>query len=322
MSEQPLISIIIPVYNPGEHLEKCLKSITQQTYKNLEIILIDDGSTDHSKDICKRYAKIDNRIIFRSQENKGVSSARNYGIKLASGDFYSFIDSDDWIELDTYEYLIDKMKKQQTDAISFEYFISYEADEVVHKLKDSQYGRFDTGRTISEHMIFGNNFLCTKLLPKYSIEDLWFDEEIFRGEDTLFGWKALSRIEYVYFDSRPLLHYVQSEESACRGEFRINQLTAMKLVPIETEFLKSNYPELLNPWRCNFLHLIITLYYDMFADSKDYSKEMRNLNNEYLKIYKQMNDKSHLTVKENIKFLIFKINPLVYCILHKRIHKL
>ena len=101
--QKPLISVIIAIYNPGKHLRKCLDSIVNQTYKNLEIILVDDGSTDSSLSVCKEYAEKDNRIIVHHKENSGVSSTRNEGIKLAHGDYFSFIDSDDYIECEMYE---------------------------------------------------------------------------------------------------------------------------------------------------------------------------------------------------------------------------
>ena len=101
-----LISIIIPVYNVEKYLAKCLDSVLNQTYKNLEIILVDDGSKDNSGAICDEYAKRDNRIIVVHQKNSGVSKARNLGMSMATGDYIGFIDSDDTIEANMYEVLL------------------------------------------------------------------------------------------------------------------------------------------------------------------------------------------------------------------------
>ncbi len=103
---QPKISVIIPVYNTEKYLETCLASIINQTYKNLEIIIINDGSTDSSLEICNKYKKIDKRIKIINQENKGQSVARNNGIKIATGDYLHFMDSDDFIPLNYYENII------------------------------------------------------------------------------------------------------------------------------------------------------------------------------------------------------------------------
>lgn len=111
---EAIVSIIIPVYNAKKYLANTLDSVIKQTYKNLEIILVNDGSTDNSKDICESYAKIDKRIKVINKENGGVSSARNYGLALAKGEYISFIDSDDFLVTDMIETLVNDI--QNTNA--------------------------------------------------------------------------------------------------------------------------------------------------------------------------------------------------------------
>lgn len=110
-----LISIIVPIYNVGRYLEQCLISILEQTYRNLEIILIDDGSTDTSGAICDSYQKNDDRIKVIHQKNGGLSRARNVGIKLAQGTYLAFVDSDDWIEKDYIEKMYEACKSKEAD---------------------------------------------------------------------------------------------------------------------------------------------------------------------------------------------------------------
>ena len=98
-----MITVIIPVYNTARYLERCIGSVVNQTYKNLEIILVDDGSTDDSYEICKQWAEKDHRILLIHKENGGPSSARNLALDVATGDYIAFVDSDDWIEPDMYE---------------------------------------------------------------------------------------------------------------------------------------------------------------------------------------------------------------------------
>ena len=109
------ISVIIPVYNVQEYLPKCLDSVIAQTYGNLEILLVNDGSTDQSGEICDRYAQKDSRIHVIHQDNKGLAAARNTGIEAAAGTYIGFVDSDDWIELDMYEFLYDLLHEHQAD---------------------------------------------------------------------------------------------------------------------------------------------------------------------------------------------------------------
>ena len=109
MNKEPLINIIVPVYNTEKYIRKCLDSIVNQTYRNLEIIVVDDGSTDSSGDICDEYAHKDARIKVIHKENGGVSSARNAALDLCTpgGDLVAFVDSDDWLELNMYETLLE-----------------------------------------------------------------------------------------------------------------------------------------------------------------------------------------------------------------------
>ena len=117
-----LISIIIPVYNVAEFVRQCLDSVINQTYTELEIIIVNDGSTDDSLQICQEYQLIDNRIQIINQQNAGLSAARNTGIDASNGDFILFVDSDDWIELETCELLIEKLKQTNADVVLFSYF--------------------------------------------------------------------------------------------------------------------------------------------------------------------------------------------------------
>lgn len=121
-----LISVIVPVYNVEKYLHKCINSIINQTYKNLEIILIDDGSTDNSGKICDEYALKDNRIKVIHKENGGLSSARNAGLDICSGDYIGFVDSDDYIAEDMYEYLYVNFKKNNADVAMCNFYNVFE----------------------------------------------------------------------------------------------------------------------------------------------------------------------------------------------------
>ena len=113
----PLISVIIPVYGVEKYIAQCLESVINQTYKNLEIIVVNDGTKDRSADIAKEYAAKDSRIKVYDFENGGISVARNRGLEIATGDYISYIDSDDWIDADFYEVLFDYAKKTSADIV-------------------------------------------------------------------------------------------------------------------------------------------------------------------------------------------------------------
>lgn len=132
-----LISVIVPVYKVESYLHRCLDSIINQSYKNLEIILVDDGSPDNCPAICDEYAAKDNRIKVVHQENKGLSAARNAGLDIATGDYVAFVDSDDWIELDTYKKVIDV--GSETDIVLFNYVEEYKNRSIKRKIDSLTY---------------------------------------------------------------------------------------------------------------------------------------------------------------------------------------
>lgn len=316
------VSVIIPVYNVEKYLRHCLESVIGQTHQNLEIILINDGSKDQSGAICDEYAAKDSRIRVVHQENAGVSRARNRGLELATGDYYHFLDSDDYIERDTYEYLLNKMQENGAEAIALEYFTTFPDSEITNIRPAEHCGIRDTEGAIREHLFGGNDFLCTKLLPSYAVKDLRFHEDIYRDEDTLFGFEAICSVKQMYFDDRPLLHYVQSEESACRGVFRPNQLSAVKVIPIMEETLGKNFPQLLPKWRAKFLNLMTTLYRDMYFDEADYTVQQRDIHKTFCEMYRKVKLRGTVGTGKRMKYFIFRISPKLFCRIHKLAHHL
>ena len=321
----PLISVIIPVYNPGKYLYKCLDSIVGQSYSNLEIILIDDGSTDGSGAVCDEYAQKDKRIICIHQLNGGVSKARNQGIKIAKGDYFHFPDSDDYLDLDTYEYLMGLMQQHKCDVVNFEHYVTYSDKEIAHKFSEDRYGLFDVEGTYRQ-FVNGVQFCCNKLFHKNLIVNsdcsrLLFREDIFRGEDTLFAAFAIEKAQKVWFDSRPLYHYVQSEESACRGKFRPSQLSVLKLYDAYEPLYKQKYPNIWTEFLAFTEETLIGIYYDMWVDDGCFKKEQRIVRKAVKSKYREIR-KERIGKKRRIKILLFLLGPNMFCLLHKKMHRL
>ena len=126
MPTQPLLSVIVPVYNAAPYLRRCLDSICGQTYPNLEIILIDDGSTDSSLEICKQYAAKDPRVRVIHQANKGLPATRNVGIEQSKGEFFTFVDSDDWVDTKCYQLLLQQLLQTQADLVCCDFFYAFD----------------------------------------------------------------------------------------------------------------------------------------------------------------------------------------------------
>lgn len=312
-----LISVIIPVYNPGKHFKKCLDSITGQSYQCLEIILVDDGSTDGSAEICKRYAEKDERIVFISQKNAGVSAARNRGLEAATGAYISFIDSDDYLDLNAYELLLSELKKQAVDIVCYEYYATYADHERVHSFADkNRYGK-KTRREAMREQVTGVPFLWTKFFTANLIRDLRFTVGLARGEDGEFAHKAIHRAQSVYYLDKPLLHYVQAEQSATRGKFRPSQLTFLSAYAESQSFFAKNYPELMQEVLASYIETSIMLYCDMYADSESYIREMSKTHHYFKEAYKKL-DKNSLNKKRRVKFRFFALMPKAFAWVHTK----
>ena len=313
--------MIVPVYNPGPYLEQCLNSLLMQTYSNLEIILVDDGSTDGSGKMCDDYAAKDSRILCLHQRNSGVSSARNAGVERSSGEYVHFLDSDDYLELNAYEILMQHIEAEKCDVAVCEYFVDYPDKSIRHELDSSLYN-VCSGEEAAARLFSGFQFACTKFFPRKLISDLRFHEDIFRGEDTLYAAEALLRAKRVCYIDTPLYHYVQSEESACRGRFRENQLSILKLYEEYDYLYKQNEIQIpANFW--TYMHdNLIYLYYDIWADPSLLKNCERKLKDALKKYYCRAARATGRRPQKALKFFVASFFPDFFCVLHKRIHRL
>lgn len=236
------ISVIIPVYNCEKYISACLDSVLNQTWKNLEIILIDDGSEDNSGEICEQYALYDERIRVIHQENHGVSHARNVGLKIATGNLVSFIDSDDTLELEMYELLLRVMQENAAD-ISHCGYKHIVGDEVrlVHDTK-----RIIKQNTVEalECFVSGRMFgggLWNKLFRRELIDDLLFDEKLKINEDVLFNFEAFSRAKISVFADYAMYNYI-----AHFGTSAVFRTSDEKKIKDSCEVAKKMYEALCN----------------------------------------------------------------------------
>lgn len=219
MNSKYLISIIIPVYNVETYFCKCIESILNQTYQNIEIILIDDGSTDLSGKICDDYAKEDSRIKVMHKKNQGVSCARNDGLKSAKGEYVFFIDSDDYIDIDAIEKMVNEIDKDEIIKIS-------------HKLVKND----KTIKTISHIGIFSKEEYIKKvligdigghswgyLLKKDIIDNVLFDEKTSCMEDTLFIINCILKAEKIKCINTTFYNHVINENGITASANRIER---------------------------------------------------------------------------------------------------
>lgn len=221
------ISIIVPIYNAKQYLAKCIESILNQTYQNIEVILVNDGSKDNSLEICKEYAARDSRIIVIDKQNAGVALARNTGLQVATGKYIGFVDPDDWLELDMYEKLHEGIKKSSYPICLCNYFKDTKKRSIPKKFafKETQLDAEMVRKKVIPDMI-GMDELTSKyvnimgcvwrgLYERQFIEEnnLHFEAGITIMEDLVFMVQALLKSEGVQIESGVYYHYVQNPKS-------------------------------------------------------------------------------------------------------------
>lgn len=223
------VSIIIPVYNAQEHLKKCLDSVVNQTFKDLEVIIVNDGSTDNSLKICKKYSENDKRIKVIDKENGGVSKARNIGLLYVNSEYISFIDSDDWIEPNMIEGLYNSLLINNADfcmcnyikenEIKSEYVKTNINKEVLYKNEikcDLLIPLIERGNNEKEHVLAGFRSPWGKLFKRDIIEkyNIKFKEDLIIGEDFIFNLEFLININKSIINEEFYYHYWTNINSA------------------------------------------------------------------------------------------------------------
>ena len=231
------VSVIIPAYNAEKYIKKSLDSVINQVYKNLEIIVVDDASTDSTRTIIKKYADQDSRIIpFYQTNNKGVSAARNIGLKAVTGDYVMFVDSDDELTKDAIRRMIDVADKYNADFIDSYHLLYY-------KKKNGKIVSFTEKKIPKETIALGNikqnpkildmyTYVTGKLIKKELLDKLEFDETLSRYEDLVFEHQLKVKINNMIFLNEPCYYYYQVSDSLINtlGEKHIAYLDAAKEV--------------------------------------------------------------------------------------------
>jgi len=229
----PKVSVIVPIYNVEKYLEKCINSLLSQTLEDIQIILVNDGSKDNSGNIAKEYEKNNkDRVIYVEKENRGLSDARNYGLKYATGDFIAFLDSDDYIEKNAYEEMYNKAIEENADYVECDFIWEFH-----NKIRvDKQYPY----KNKKEMLSFVRVVAWNKLIKRQLIIDnnLEFPKGL-RYEDVEFTYKLIPFINKFAYVDKPFIHYVQREGSIANVQ---NERTAEIFTVLDNviEFYKKN----------------------------------------------------------------------------------
>lgn len=240
MKKEKLISIIIPVYKVEQYLNECIESVLNQSYKNLEIILIDDGSPDNCGKICDEYAKIDKRIKVVHKENGGLSSARNTGLDIANGEYISFIDSDDYVSKKFIKVLYDLCERNNADIAMCDYIrFTDKVEDIKTNIEIKRFTSLEMQENIYSREGVKNVVVWNKLYKKYIYDELRFPAGKI-NEDEFTTYKAFNIAPNdIVVTNEPLYYYRYNENGIMGRTFNEKRLDALEAYREKNIFIKS-----------------------------------------------------------------------------------
>ena len=317
-----LVSVIVPVYNVEKYLDNCIKSIIKQTYTNIEILLIDDGSTDKSSIICDNYLKIDERIKVIHKKNEGLSSARNYGLQIANGKYVMFVDSDDFIALDIIGKCIKKINNDYSDICCFakEYIFSNSKKIVNNGSEFCENGHDTLKRMLIKDDI--DNSACDKLFKKELFHNIRFPIGKYY-EDIGTVYKLIMESNLVSHINDIGYYYVIRNNSITTEKFSDRQFDYMELSKEMIDNIEKKYNDLTEESEAFYCFALISIInkYNSSLNKEEFKNEMKKVYIEFDANFRRfLKNKCISFLKKVMLYLIhFKMYKVVLLI--KRIIK-
>lgn len=305
------VSVIVPIYNVEEYINKCVDSILNQTFKEFELILVDDGSTDNSGNICDTYKSIDDRVHVIHKNNGGLSDARNFGIEAATGEFLYFIDGDDFIHEDTLESMYNSIMKTNSDIAicnMVRYYGETDTEKFynpVEKMKvlDDNY-RFETLKQPS---------VCNKMFKAILFKNIKFPLKKYY-EDTFIYHELLFNARRVVLTGKDSYYYRSRRGSIISGGYNKKYFDFIEAVYLRALFLdKNNIHSYADE---AYLHLYSSLaiaYKNTEVDEAEVKSLLEKSKVRYNEIFKRIIRDSHFSIKQKIRFFILRYNPKLHC---------
>ena len=306
--KKELISIIINVYNGERFIKKCLDSVLKQTYSNLEILIVNDGSTDNTFKICESYT--DKRIKIIITENLGLSMSRNVGLDNATGDYIYFVDADDYIELDALEYLYNLCKKYNTKIATCR---SIDINNYNTKVeKSSENVKIIPNKEMLEKILLWDNraeAIWNKLIKKELLKNLRFEDRIIN--DIAFTYKLVLNADNIAFSNQVKYYYFKHENSISNQKKEdFNRSIELYHVSLERyENIKKIYPEFTEN-KIGVIYIISRLYLRKNEKIIDYLNSC-NAIDLFNKLFTLKLFKCKIGFREKIKLVLFRINPKI-----------
>ena len=312
MDSKELISVIVPVYNVRSYLEKCFESVAGQSYRNLEIILVDDGSTDGSGELCEELARKDSRVRVVHKKNGGLGSARNAGIDAARGEILSFVDSDDWIEPGMYDTLTEIMHRENAQIIACGIKKVSETGEVSYYQDNLEERRVYTKEEALMELPKNerlSNSMCNKLFRRETIQGLHINEQIFY-EDNPFTPQCFARAEKIAYTAEPFYCYFERTGSISRKRFSVREFDRVTADRMRLDFYHEHFPQCESAAAIAYIGSALKVYYQS-GDCQE-AKEQRAQLREELKRTMRNYPELPFTKKQRAKAKLFQFSPALY----------
>ena len=308
------ISIIVPIYNSSKYLDRCIKSIINQTYKNIEILLVDDGSTDDSFDKCNKYKNKDKRIKIYTKENEGVSATRNFGISKATGKYFSFVDSDDYIEKNYIEVLYKGLTKYNSKICLGGYRTIYLNGKIENKSSSKEYQSNKKEALTKLLYVDGVDVSpCSKLYDislfkniKYPVNRLF--------EDTATTYKIIDQCDNIAVCDYPIYNYCIRSKSITSEKFDIKKMDWIISALEMTHYIKSRYKDLDKACLAYLMYSHIGVLSSLAMNDNGYKRERKEIvdfikrnKTKYIKDNKVSKQYKMVTILISTNYFLFKI---------------
>lgn len=304
---KPKITVIVPIYNMELYLSRCIRSLVNQKYPNLEIILINDGSTDKSGVICDKWKNDYSNITVIHQKNKGVSHARNIGLKMASGEYIGFVDPDDYVDENMYMELYKNLISANADIAICGITNEFENKKIIIK---KGIDRIMTGdEAIKYDILHGVFYTCNKLFSSKICEDIFYDEEIINGEDRLFDINTLLRASKVRHISKPYYHYCHRENSAGTKKYTSKDKSLILACEKIYDLLINKDDELRSMAEAQIYQAYVFLLGMMRYDVDEYKPDSEKLLKKIRNSLPKMMLNKHNNIKFKSKVILLCVSP-------------
>lgn len=305
------LSVIIPIYNVEKYLRRCIDSVLKQTYLNLEVILVNDGSTDGCAKICDEYKEKDDRVSVIHKNNGGLSEARNFGLKLVTGEIVTYLDSDDYVDTNMYEKMIKVMEDKGADIVICGTYIDYEDGSTKIKSEKNEKS-FNTEEALIELNSFSSfdMSVCNKIYKKEIIKNIDFPVGK-KSEDYFVMYQYFARAKKVVVINEAKYHYFQRSNSISRGKnVTRDYIEGSKSQKI---FFEKNFPHLNYIGNTAYAFSHIATYNRYIknglkmtnAMKKEFKKEVR-------KHLKDITGNSHISISKKAQAILFSYSLFIY----------